>query len=59
MKMHFNASDPSVVRKQLIDLVADVHINLHGFNGPVPITVPPSENIQINLLLPVKTLHVT
>jgi hypothetical protein len=39
MKIHFNASDPSVVRKQLIDLVADLHINLDGFNGPVPITV--------------------
>jgi hypothetical protein len=39
MMMHFNASDPSVVRKQLIDLVADLHINLHGFNGSVPITV--------------------
>jgi hypothetical protein len=39
LKIHYNASDPSVVRKQLIDLVASLHINLNGFDGPVPITV--------------------
>jgi hypothetical protein len=38
LKITYNASDPSVVRKQLIDLVASLHINLNGFDGPVPIT---------------------
>jgi hypothetical protein len=39
LKLIYNASDPSVVRKQLIDLVANLHINVNGFDGPVPITV--------------------
>jgi hypothetical protein len=51
MKMHFNASDPSVVRKQLIDLVADLHINLHGFNGPVPITVDEYDDFEEDVTL--------
>jgi hypothetical protein len=28
LKINYNASDPSVVRKQIIDLVANLHINL-------------------------------
>jgi hypothetical protein len=39
LKINYNAADPSVVRKQIIDLVANLHINLNGFDGPVPITV--------------------
>jgi hypothetical protein len=51
MKVHFNASDPSVVRKQLIDLVADLHINLHGFNGSVPITVDEYDDFEEDVTL--------
>jgi hypothetical protein len=39
LKLIYNASDPSVMRKQLIDLVANLHINLNGYDRPVPITV--------------------
>ena len=35
-----------MVRKQIIDLVADLHINLHGFNGPVPITVDEYDDFE-------------
>jgi hypothetical protein len=51
MKIHFNASDPSVVRKQLINLVADLHINLHSFNGPVPITVDEYDDFEEDVTL--------
>jgi hypothetical protein len=39
LKLHYNANDPSVVRKQFIDLVANLHIDLNSFDKPVPITV--------------------
>jgi hypothetical protein len=51
MKMHFNASDPSVVHKQLIDLVVDLYINHHGFNGPVPITVDEYNDFEEDVTL--------
>jgi hypothetical protein len=46
LKIHYNASDPSVVRKQLIDLVANLNINFNGFDGPVPITVDEYNNFE-------------
>jgi hypothetical protein len=40
LKINFNVSEPSVVRKQIIDLVVDLRINLNSFaGGPVPIPV--------------------
>jgi hypothetical protein len=38
--MIFGVREPGVMRKQIIDLVSDLHINLNSFvGGPVPITV--------------------
>jgi hypothetical protein len=36
---HLQRERPERGAQQLIDLVANVHINLNGFDGPVPITV--------------------
>jgi hypothetical protein len=46
-----------VVRKQLIDLVANLHINLNGFDGPVPITVDEYNDFEEDVMRIWNAIH--